>query len=153
MLMRLALSASLIVATATLPSATYAQAGAAPSVAGIWQAENGQMKIEMVDGASGPIGRFLWGRRALEADGKTFKRDSNNPDAHLRGRSLQGITILQNFSWDPQGRRWEGGRLYDGTSGRTMSAQLTLKNGKLEMRVYMGTPMLGRTLRFQRVSG
>jgi uncharacterized protein (DUF2147 family) len=151
--MRLALSASLIVATGTLSSATYAQADETPSVAGIWQAENNQMRIEMVEGATGPTGRFLWGQRAMEADGKTFKRDVNNPDASLRGRSLQGITILQNFSWDPQGRRWEGGRLYDGTSGRTMSAQLTLKNGKLEMRVYMGTPMLGRTLRFQRVSG
>jgi hypothetical protein len=131
--------------------AAQAQSGHAPSVAGVWQAENGQMKIEVVESAAGPTGRFVWGRRALEADGKTFKRDVHNPDPSLRGRSLQGITVLQNLSWDAQDRRWEGGRLYDGTSGRTMSAHLTPKNGALELRAYLGSPMIGRTMRFRRV--
>jgi uncharacterized protein (DUF2147 family) len=59
---------------------------------------------------------------------------------------------LQNLKWDPQDRRWEDGSLYDGTSGRTISARVSLVGGKMEMRVYMGSPMLGRTLTFRRES-
>ncbi|PCD02186.1 hypothetical protein COC42_12025 [Sphingomonas spermidinifaciens] len=132
------------------PSA--AQTSAPPRIAGVWQAENGQMKIEIVEGSSGPTGRLLWGQRAVEADGKTFKRDVHNPDPALRGRSLEGITILQNLSWNARERRWDGGRLYDGTSGRTVSARLTPTDGKLEMRAYMGSPMLGRTIAFRRAA-
>ncbi|KTF68294.1 hypothetical protein ATB93_14945 [Sphingomonas sp. WG] len=124
----------------------------APTIAGIWQAENGQMKIEMFERDGGYAGRLLWGQRAVEADGKTFKRDVHNPDPSLRTRSLQGITILQNLKWNAHAGRWEGGTLYDGTSGRRASARLTLADGKLEMRAYMGSPMLGRTIRFNRVS-
>jgi len=138
-------------ATALVPPAA-AQSSAMPRIAGVWQAENGQMKIEIVEGAGGPAGRLLWGQRAVEADGKTFKRDVHNPDPALRSRSLEGITILQNLTWNARERRWEGGRLYDGTSGRTVSARLTPVDGKLEMRAYMGSPMLGRTIAFRRAA-
>lgn len=135
---------------ATIP-AVSAQVAAAPQIAGIWEAEDGRMKIEMFDAGGAYAGRLLWGRRAVEADGKTFKRDTHNPDPKLRNRSLQGITILENLRWDAKDRRWEGGTLYDGTSGRSISAHLRLVNGKLEMRGYMGSPMLGRTITFRRV--
>lgn len=131
---------------------TVAQSAAPPRIAGVWDAENGQMKIEIVESAAGPVGRLVWGRRAVEDDGKTFKRDVNNPDPALRTRSLQGIPILQNLKWDAENRRWEGGSLYDGTSGRTVSARLTPVDGKLEMRAYMGSPMLGRTIAFRRAA-
>lgn len=146
----LLLASSIFLALGT--GAVLAQAAAPPRIAGAWDAENGQMKIEIVETQNGPQGRLLWGRRAMEADGKTFKRDVNNPDPALRGRSLQGIIILQNLSWNAGNRRWEGGRLYDGTSGRTVSARLTPVDGKLEMRAYMGSPMLGRTLTFRRAA-
>ncbi|PCD04801.1 hypothetical protein COC42_08490 [Sphingomonas spermidinifaciens] len=136
---------------AILPAA--AQAGAPPSIAGVWEAEDGRMKIEMFEAGGSYSGRLLWGRRAVEADGRTFKRDVHNPDPTLRGRSLERITILQNLKWDAKDARWEGGSLYDGTSGRSLSAHMRLVQGKLEMRGYMGSPMLGRTLVFRRVPG
>lgn len=136
---------------AMLPVA-MAQSAAPPPIAGVWMAENGQMKIEMRETPRGPTGRLLWGQRAVEADGKTFKRDVKNPDPALRNRSLEGITILQNLTWNAKEQRWDDGRLYDGTSGRTVSARLTPVKGKLEMRVYMGSPMLGRTIAFRRVA-
>lgn len=138
---------------AIMPVAATAQSVEPPKIAGIWQADNGQMRIEMVENGGNYTGRLLWGQRAVEADGKTFKRDVHNPDPALRGRSLEGITILQNLTWNAGNRRWEGGRLYDGTSGRTASARITPVDGKLEMRAYMGSPMLGRTISFTRVPG
>jgi uncharacterized protein (DUF2147 family) len=132
--------ASLAISSLAIVPNVSAQTGSAPQIAGTWEAEDGRMKIEMFD-----AGRLIWGQRAVETDGKTFKRDTHNPDPKLRNRSLQGITILQNLKWDAKDRRWEGGTLYDGTSGRSISAHLRLVNGKLEMRGYMGSPMLGRT--------
>lgn len=146
----IAVAVSVGVTALIQPSA--AQSTAAPRIAGVWQAENGQMKIEIVEGSGGPTGRLLWGQRAVEADGKTFKRDVHNPDPALRSRSLEGITILHNLTWNARERRWDGGRLYDGTSGRTVSARLTPVDGKLEMRAYMGSPMLGRTIAFRRAA-
>jgi uncharacterized protein (DUF2147 family) len=137
---------------ATTMSVAIAQTAQPPRIAGVWQADDGRMRIEMVQTGDDCIGKLVWGQRALEADGKTFKRDVNNPDPALRGRSLQGITILSNLKWNAAEKRWEGGRLYDGTSGRTMSARITPVGGKLEMRGYMGSPMLGRTLRFSRAA-
>lgn len=137
---------------AVLPIAVHAQSDAPPRIVGIWQAEK-QMRIEVVETAQGPAAKLLWGQRAMEADGKTFKRDVHNPDPALRTRSLQGITILQHLEWNAKDRRWDGGRLYDGTSGRTVSARLTPTNGGLEMRAYLGSPMFGRTISFRRVAG
>lgn len=145
------LLAAIPASPAILAPTAVAQTAAPPHLAGTWQAENGQMKIEMFEAGGAYAGRLLWGQRAVEADGKTFKRDVHNPDPTLRTRSLQGITILQNLKWDPKDRRWEGGSLYDGTSGRTISARVSLAGGKMEMRAYMGSPMLGRTLTFRRV--
>jgi uncharacterized protein (DUF2147 family) len=145
--------ASLAISSLAIVPTVSAQTGPAPQIAGIWESEDGRMKIEMFDVEGVYAGRLIWGQRAVEADGKTFKRDTHNPDPKLRNRSLQGITVLQNLKWDAKDRRWEGGTLYDGTSGRSISAHLRLVNGKLEMRGYMGSPMLGRTITFRRAQG
>lgn len=128
------------------------RAAAPPSVAGVWHADDGRMRIELVESGGGYSGRLLWGRRAVEADGRTFKRDVHNPDPRLRSRSLEGIVILRDLTWDARERRWTGGTLYDGTSGRSMSAHMRLVGDRLEMRGYMGTPMLGRTMTFHRAA-
>ncbi len=150
---RASMLASLAISSIATAPAISAQTVSPPQIAGIWEAEDGRMKIEMFDVEGVYAGRLIWGQRAVEADGKTFKRDTHNPDPKLRNRSLQGITVLQNLKWDAKDRRWEGGTLYDGTSGRSISAHLRLVNGKLEMRGYMGSPMLGRTITFRRVQG
>lgn len=150
---RASVLSSLAISLLAIVPTVSAQTVSAPEIAGIWEAEDGRMKIEVFDAGGAYAGRLLWGKRAVEADGKTFKRDTHNPNPSLRNRSLQGITILQNLKWDAKDRRWEGGTLYDGTSGRSVSAHLRLVNGKLEMRGYMGSPMLGRTITFRRSPG
>src|SRR5688572_17299314 len=109
---RASVLASLALSSIGTVPAVSAQTASAPQIAGIWEAEDGRMKIEMFDAGGVYAGRLLWGQRAVEADGKTFKRDTHNPDPKLRNRSLQGITILQNLKWDEKDRRWEGGSLY-----------------------------------------
>lgn len=128
-----------------------AQAASPNEIVGIWEAENGNIKFEMFDAGGSYAGRMIYGALLVEADGKTFKKDTLNPDPNLRNRSLEGIVFLTNLKWDASDQRWEGGDFYSGATGRTTSAHVTLINEKMEVRAYMGTPVLGQTMTFRRV--
>lgn len=147
----LAIASIMFVAVILPEDAAFAQAAAAREVIGIWETEDRGLKFEMFDAGGSYSGRMIYGRRAVEADNKTFRKDTQNPDPALRNRSLQGIVFLTGFKWDGRNHRWEGGSLYDGTSGRTYSARISLVKGMMELRGYMGTPMLGRTMKLHRV--
>lgn len=129
----------------------FAQVSSPNEIVGVWEAENGSLKFEIFDAGGTYAGRMIFGDRVVEADGKTFKKDTLNPDPKLRSRSLKGIVFVNNLKWDAADRRWEGGSLYDGSSGRTYSGRATLVNGKLELRGYVGTPVLGQTMLMRRV--
>lgn len=146
------LAVALSVGTTVLPVAdAFAQATSPSEIVGIWEEESGNLKLEMFDAGGRYSARLIYGDRVVEADGKTFKRDALNPDPKLRSRSLEGIIFVTNLRWDARDRRWEGGSLYDGSSGRTYSGRATLVNGKLELRGYMGTPLLGQTILLRRI--
>jgi uncharacterized protein (DUF2147 family) len=129
----------------------FAQASSPDEIIGVWESEDGNVKFEMFDAGGIYAARMIYGVRLVEADGKTFKKDILNPDPMLRSRSLEGIVFLNDLKWDAGERRWEGGSLYDGSSGRTYSGRASLVNGKLELRGYMGTPLLGQTMVLRRV--
>lgn len=151
-----AIKASLLLvgltAQAAIPPAALAQVATTGQITGTWEEDSGGLKLEMFDAGGSYAGRLVYAATLVEADGKTFKKDTKNPDPKLRSRSLQGVVILKNLKWHAGNRRWEGGTLYDGASGRSYSARVTLKGGKMEMRGYMGSPMLGRTVTFHRVT-
>lgn len=66
-------------------------------------------------------------------------------DGELKGKPALGMTILTGIRQD--GREFAGGKILDPNNGKVYSSKLTLTDGgkKLEMRGYIGTPMLGRT--------
>jgi uncharacterized protein (DUF2147 family) len=129
-----------------------AQAAAPSEIVGVWETEDGNLKFEMFDAGGTYAARMIYGALLVEADGKTFKRDTLNPDPKLRNRSLEGIVFLTDLKWDAGDGRWENGSFYQAPTGRTLSAQVTLVSGKMELRPYMGTPMLGRTLVLRRAT-
>lgn len=146
------LAAAILAGIAGIPLGyAFAQASSPNEIVGVWEAENGSLKFEIFDAGGIYAGRMIFGDRVVEADGKTFKKDTLNPDPKLRSRSLKGIVFVNNLKWDAADRRWEGGSLYDGSSGRTYSGRATLVNGKLELRGYVGTPVLGQTMLMRRV--
>ena len=124
----------------------FAQASSPDQIVGVWQSEDGNIKLEMFDAGETYAARVLYGKLLVEADGKTFKKDTLNPDPNLRSRSLERAVLVTNLKWDPADGRWEGGNFYSGATGQTHSARATLVSGKLELRAYMGTAILGRTL-------
>ena len=129
----------------------FAQAYSPDEIIGVWESEDGNIKFEMFDTGETYAARVLYGKLLVEADGKTFKKDALNPDPKLRSRSLERAVVLTNLKWDAGDGRWEGGDFYSGATGQTHSVQATLASGKMELRAYMGTPMLGRTMVFRRV--
>jgi len=73
----------------------------------------------------------------------TTRSDVKNPDAALRARPLVGIDLLSGYQF--KSGKWQG-TLYDPESGKSYKSTMTVSSdGKLEMRGYIGAPMLGRT--------
>jgi len=127
-------------------TAALAQASSPNEIEGVWETEERNFKFEVFDAGGSYAARVIYGDRLMEADGRTFKKDVHNPDPKLRGRSLEGITFLTDLKWDARDRRWEDGKFYDGSSGRTYSGRASIRDGALELRGYSGTPLLGRTI-------
>ena len=68
-----------------------------------------------------------------------------------KGQPVLGMTIMRNIK---KGETyWEGGDILDAANGKVYRARLTLSadNKKLDVRGYIGTPMLGRTQNWIRV--
>jgi uncharacterized protein (DUF2147 family) len=129
-----------------------AGAGRAASPLGLWYAEGGaaQVAIERCGGAL--CGRVIWLRSPFDERGCDL-RDRYNPDAGLRDRSLVGLELLRGVTPtpDPDGTL-RGGVIYDPTSGRTYRCLLRLDgDDRLELRGYIGLPIIGRTTTWLRV--
>ena len=76
--------------------------------------------------------------------------DELNPDPALRERPLVGLTILQGFKYDGEGR-WSGGTIYDPNSGKTYKCTLTqVDNDTLKVRGFVGISLFGRSETWKR---
>lgn len=85
------------------------------------------------------------------ADGEV-KNDDNNPDPVQRSRTLLGQSVIRNLVYDGKGH-WQGGTIYNPLDGRTYSVSLSLADADtLEVRGYIGVPLLGQTRRWVRVT-
>ncbi len=77
--------------------------------------------------------------------------DDKNPDASLRARKVIGMDVLDGFTYNEAEASWEGGHIYDATSGKTWSATAHLDGQeKLVVRGYWGFQIFGKTLHFKR---
>ena len=137
-----------VVAIALMTALAAIPAGAVADVVGIWWTPERDGKIEIMDSSGTVTGRLI---AILRADAD--KRDDENPDVTLRDRRLLGLTILQGFKLDADGK-WTGGTLYDPKSGQTYQGALWLDGAdRMMMRGFVGISILGRTETLSRVDG
>ena len=63
----------------------------------------------------------------------------------LKNQPVVGLTILSGLKKD--GASYSGGEILDPQNGKTYKSKLTLQDGgrKLDVRGYIGTPLLGRS--------
>lgn len=143
--MRTLIHASLI--AVTLAASVAAPARAQESPAGLWKS---------IDDASGkPTALIRITENGGELQGKIEKlfrtpQEDQNPkcvqctDAR-KDQPIVGMTILSGLKKD--GDTYDGGEILDPKNGKVYKSKLSLREGgkKLEVRGYIGVPMLGRS--------
>ncbi|HEX7923348.1 MAG TPA: DUF2147 domain-containing protein [Bradyrhizobium sp.] len=148
---RAALALALATSTLSLTPAARAEPSPADALVGIWEADDGTVKLDMFKAGSEFQARMLYGNEIVEADNVTFKKDTQNPDPSLRSRSLKNIVFITGLRWSDG--EWSGGSIYDASSGRIYNCKAEIKNGKMGLRGYLGIPAMGQTRTFHRVRG
>jgi uncharacterized protein (DUF2147 family) len=143
-----------ITAAILLSAACLAQAQAQTTPAGLWKTIDDDGKTEkslvrIVDAAGVLSGKVEKIFDAAKQDAKCEECS----DAR-KGQPVLGLTIIQGVkanAGDPG--LWDGGEILDPNNGKTYKVRLKPVNGgkTLEVRGYIGMPMLGRTQTWQRV--
>lgn len=137
-----------VLAILVLVSVTSSAQLPADKIIGIWQCED--YKIKVFKSGNTYSAKLLWSKDMFEADGRTPKRDSKNPDAKLKTRSVQGITHITQLAFEDG--EYVNGKLYSIQDGNTYSLKGKLKSAEeLETRGYKGVPMLGKTFKWKLV--
>ncbi|MBV9963040.1 MAG: DUF2147 domain-containing protein [Parafilimonas sp.] len=78
--------------------------------------------------------------------------DLKNPNKALRSRPIIGTDILSGLQYNSKQGRWNGGRIYDATSGKTWDATVWLTSpGALSVRGFYLVRWFGKTMNFFRV--
>jgi uncharacterized protein (DUF2147 family) len=75
----------------------HAQQALADAIVGIWEADDGSVKLDMYKAGAAFEARLLYGNQVVESDNVTFKLDTRNPDPALRSRSLKNIVFLSGL--------------------------------------------------------
>ena len=129
---KLIISAILVLCTVM----AFAQTNDADKILGTYLSENKTGKVEVTKQNGKYIGTLVWTSIA-------GAKDEKNPDASLKKRTLKGIVILKDMTYD--NGIWKNGTIYDPESGNTYKATIKLKSdGNLTLRGYIGVPALGR---------
>ena len=111
---------------------------------GLWKSIDDETKqpkslIRIVEAGgilSGKVEKIL----TEKADAKCDKCTDERKD-----KPVQGMTIITGMK--KEGDAWGGGEILDPNNGKVYRSQMTLVEGgkKLEVRGYIGIPLLGRT--------
>jgi uncharacterized protein (DUF2147 family) len=116
---------------------------------GVWWNTERDAKIEIYRCGEVLCGKVVWLRNPKDDDGKPVK-DENNVNSEMKKREVMGMKVLEGFSHNGKDR-WVNGEAYDPKSGKTYTSYISLKDkNTLELRGYIGTPILGRTVLWKR---
>ena len=105
-------------------------------IKGIWINADKDARIEIYRTGNVYYGKIIWTNNMYEADGKTLKKDTKNPDEKLRNRSISNLVILSGFTYADG--EWAGGQIYDPKSGKTYKSKMWIKGNSLQIRGYLG---------------
>lgn len=112
--------------------------------AGYWQIEDEKTTIEFK-----PCDEKLCGYLVFIGEGSHVK-DEKNPVPEKRTRPLCNLAFITGLKLDAE--RYSGGALYDPESGEIYDVYLSAEGKEIKMRVYVGLPMLGETIKLIPIS-
>lgn len=80
------------------------------------------------------------------------RTDLHNPNPNLRHRKIIGMDVLSNFIFNKEKNRWDHGKIYDASSGRTWEANAVMKgNNHLCVRGFWKWAWIGKSLCFDKM--
>jgi uncharacterized protein (DUF2147 family) len=120
----------------------------ANSVLGTWVKDDKTGRIEIYQSGNTYLGKLLWGKYMFDEKGIP-RKDTRNPNTALRNREWQNMVMLTGFQY--KNGQWEGGEVYDPTTGKSYQANMKVRHGRLEIRGYVGISLLGKTIYWDRV--
>jgi uncharacterized protein (DUF2147 family) len=109
-----------------------------------WMTREKDGVIQMLKDGDTYYAKMIYGKQLFEADGKTYKKDVNNPDPALRSRDLHDYVLITGLTY--QDGKWTGGKIYNYQDGNSYDVKIEITGKVMNMRVYKGMPILGRTL-------
>ncbi len=120
----------------------FSQTVSADAILGTWLTANDKAKVQIYKENNKYYGKIVWLKNPKYDDGTT-KVDKNNPDKSKRTNPLIGLNLLKDFVFDKD--VWEDGTIYDPENGKTYSCNIKYRDGKLDLRGYIGISLIGRT--------
>jgi uncharacterized protein (DUF2147 family) len=126
-------------------------------IIGVWEVETGDGHIEIFRCRERFCGLIVWLKEPVyplddagRMPGKPLV-DRENPKRELRGRPLIGLQMMEGYTFRGN-NLWDDGRVYNTENGKTYSSRLSLKSRDvLELRGYIGIPLLGGSTVWKRV--
>jgi uncharacterized protein (DUF2147 family) len=120
------------------------------AIVGIWLSEAKDLKVEVYRQKNQYFGKMVWFDCPPNTPQMEHYRDRANPNPSLRSRAWLGMILLQNLVFDGK-NEWENGDIYDPNSGSTYRSKVKLLDAQtLQVRGYIGIPLFGKTMVFNR---
>ena len=121
-------------------------------ILGRWMATDNSVAVQVYREGNSFKAKVLWfDERLGSGTPMNTRKDTHNPDAKMRNRKIIGMDILENLDYNSQDKRWENGKIYDASSGRTWDTFAEIrKDGLLYVRGFWKFTWIGRTLNFRR---
>ncbi|HLL11048.1 MAG TPA: DUF2147 domain-containing protein [Rubrivivax sp.] len=139
-----------MVALLSACGAVFAQA----TPVGVWKSIDDKTKAERSQVRISESGGVLSGRieKLLATDAKPDAKCDKCEDDR-KDKPIVGMEIIRGVKKAEAENTWEGGTILDPAEGKVYKVRLQTADGgkKLEVRGYVGTPMLGRTQTWVRV--
>ena len=97
----------------------------ADAILGTWLSDTKEAKVQIYQEAGVYMGKIVWLKDPNTPKGDP-KTDKKNPNKSLRDRSVIGINILQNLTYE--NGEWVNGKLYVIAKGKELDVKLSLKS-------------------------
>lgn len=125
----------------------------ADTITGKWMSTEKNLLVEVFKTGNEYKAKVLW---FDDVDNKKrpvdIRQDTENPDKNLRNRKIIGLQVMHGLYYNTKDNEWQGGKIYDPTTGREWSAKAWInKEGVLKVRGFWHFTIFGKNMSFKKV--
>jgi len=122
-------------------------------IIGKWMSTENNLEVEVYKQNAAFKAKLLWFDDSDDKTKPTASRlDEKNHDKALQNRKLIGIEVMHGLQYNEDDDEWQGGIIYDSSSGKNWEAKVWINAvGLLKVRGYWNFPIFGKTMSFKRV--